>query len=128
MLKNYASYFVSYLLNNIKNENNVERIVLYGSVAKGESTKDSDIDIFIEVKKETKNFEREIKKIEENFYQSRENALFKSKGKQYEGLLSKFKGNRIGKSCIILPIQYKKDILTLLEKHKVKARILDVFH
>ena len=80
MLKNYASYFVSYLLNNIKNENNVERIVLYGSVAKGESTKDSDIDIFIEVKKETKNFEREIKKIEENFYQSRENALFKSKG------------------------------------------------
>jgi len=199
MLKNYASYFVSYLLNNIKNENNVERIVLYGSVAKGESTKDSDIDIFIEVKKETKNFEKEIKKIEENFYQSRENALFKSKGvdnefdikigklkewkdlhrsiastgiilygpyetkelpsdinhfiiffwdkigknrgsflnklygfkvkgKQYEGLLSKFKGNRIGKSCIILPIQYKKDILTLLEKHKVKARILDVFH
>ena len=198
MLKIYASYFVSYLLNNLKDIENVKRIILFGSVARDEQTKDSDIDIFIEIKKKTKKLENEIKKIVENFYQSREASLFKLKGvnnefsikigelsdwkdlhnsiastgivlyghyeigklppsvrhyiiifwdeikknrgaflnkvygfkansRYYEGLLKKYDGNRLGKSCIILPVQYKKEIFKLLEKYKVKAKAIEVF-
>ena len=198
MLMSYASYFVSYLLDNLENIDNIERIVLYGSAARNEATKESDIDIFIEIRKNSYKFEKEIKKIEEEFYQSREAMLFKSedignkfslklgylkdwkdlyrsiastgivlyghyeakelpsgvkhfiiifwdgigknrgsflnkvygfkvKNKYYKGLLDKFNGKRIGKSSIMLPIEYKQDIFKLLKEHKVKARALEVF-
>ena len=77
-LKSYASYFVSYFLDNLNNVN-FEKIILFGSVAREEATKESDIDIFIEIKKENKKLEIEIKKILENFYKSREALLFKAK-------------------------------------------------
>jgi len=80
MIKDYASYFVSYLLMNIKNLNNINNIILFGSVAKGEESKESDVDIFIDVKKKTKRFDNEINNITENFYKSREALIFKSKG------------------------------------------------
>lgn len=198
MLNSYASYFVSYLLHNLKNIENIQRIVLFGSVAKGEETKESDIDLFIEVKKMTKKFEGEVQKIEEEFYRSREASLFKLKGvdnefnikigrltdwkdlyqsiastgvilygpyesrelpsgvrgyaiifwegvnknrgaflnkvygfkvrgKRYEGLLEKYQGNRLGKSCILIPVQYKKEILTLTHKYAIKSRVMEVF-
>ena len=198
MLKSYASYFVSYLLSNIRNLENIERVILYGSVAKDEATKESDIDIFIEVKDRSGRFERDIRDIEMNFYQSREAALFKSKGignrfsikigrllewkelyksiastgiilygpyeakelpagvkhfaiffwesigknrgaflnriygfkiknRHYIGLLEKFEGKKIGKSCIMIPIQYKNDIFRLLKEYEVKAKVMEVF-
>lgn len=198
MLKVYASYFASYLLNNLKSIENVQRIILFGSVSRDEGTKESDVDIFIEVKKKTKKIEDEIKNITDNFYQSRESSLFKLRGimnefsikigklkewedlhksiastgivlygpyqvdelpsgikhfmivfwdgigknrgaflnklygfkvkdKYYEGLLRKYEGNRLGKSCIMLPVQYKKEIFMLLEKYKVKAKVLEIF-
>ena len=61
MLKNYASYFTAYLLNNLGSIKNIERIVLYGSVAREEATKESDIDLFIEIKEKRAKFENEIK-------------------------------------------------------------------
>jgi len=198
ILKAYASYFVSYLLNNLKSLDNVIRIVLYGSVAKDEVGKDSDIDIFIEIKEKTLNFEKQIKYIEKTFYESREAALFKTwnidnrfsiktgklkewrelyriiassgivlygpyeakelpsgikhfiivywdeigknrgsflnklygfkiKEKRYQGILSKFNGRKIGKSCVMLPVEYKEDIFKVIKEHKVKARVLEVF-
>lgn len=198
MLKIYASYFVSYILSNLKEIENVKRIILFGSVARDEWTKESDIDIFIEIKKKTKKFESEIKNITERFYQSREASLFKLKGinnefsikigelkdwkdlhksiastgivlygpyeafemlpdakhciiifwdkigknrgaflnklygfkikdKFYDGLLKKYNGSRLGKSCVILPLQYKSEIFSLLEKYKVKAKVIEVF-
>ena len=198
MLKSYASYFVSYLLSNLENTENIERIVLYGSAARDEAVKDSDVDIFIEVKKKIIKFKKDAKEAEKRFYQSREAALFKSKGidnkfsvkigrlqewgdlyksiastgivlygpyearelpsgvkhfiiifwnkigknrgsflnklygfkirnKHYAGLLEKFNGKKIGKSCIMMPIQYKNDIFKLLKEHKVKAKALEVF-
>src|SRR3989344_1304992 len=191
MLKSYASYFVSYLLSNLENTENIERIVLYGSAARDEAVKDSDVDIFIEVKKKIIKLKKDAKEAEKRFYQSREAALFKSKGidnkfsvkigrlqewgdlyksiastgivlygpyearelpsgvkhfiiifwnkigknrgsflnklygfkirnKHYAGLLEKFNGKKIGKSCIMMPIQYKNDIFKLLKEHKVK--------
>ncbi len=80
MLKQYTQYFVAFLLNNVKSIQEIERIVLYGSVAKGEETKESDIDIFIEVRKKNAQFEKEIKNIEQAFYTSREASLFRVKG------------------------------------------------
>ena len=80
MKKEYASYFVSFLLNSIQNKENIHRIILFGSVAKDDATKESDVDIFIEVKKKTKIFNEEIDKIEKEFYQSREFSLFSVKG------------------------------------------------
>ena len=76
----YASYFVSFILNKIKHAENIERIIFFGSAARGEADKESDIDIFIEIKKKNKKIEKEIMKITENFYESREAALFKTKG------------------------------------------------
>ena len=198
MLKAYASYFASYIITNLKNIDNVERIVLYGSVAKDEATRQSDIDIFFEVKKKTKRFEQEVKELEKKFYESREAALFKSKGienklsiklgklkewkelyigiastgiifygpyeakelpsgvshfiivfwhkigknrgsflnklygfkikdKHYFGLISKFEGTKIGKSCVMFPVQYRKHIFKLLAEHKVEAKTIEVF-
>lgn len=80
MLIGYAYYFVAYMLNCLKSAVNIERIVLYGSVAKNEANKESDVDIFIEVRKKSVGFERETRRIEQEFYRSRESALFKSRG------------------------------------------------
>ncbi|MBS3078866.1 nucleotidyltransferase domain-containing protein [Candidatus Pacearchaeota archaeon] len=197
-LKSYASYFVAYLINNLQNEKEIERIVLFGSVAKNQENKESDVDIFIEVKKKSNKFENDIKRILEKFYKSREALLFKARGidnkinlkigkleewkdlqrsissegivlygryesgklpsdvkhfiiifwdkieknrgaflnkiygfkikdKSYEGLLSKFTGKKLGKSCIMIPIQNKVDIFKLIREHKVSAKSIEVF-
>ena len=198
MLKSYASYFTAFLLSNLKQKDNLIRIVLYGSAAKGEATKESDVDIFMEVRKKTRRFENELKRIEEGFYQSREASLFRAQGvenrfsikcgdltawkelyrsiastgvvlygpyeahelpsgtkhyiivfwerigrnrgsflnklygfkvkdKRYRGVLLKSDGRKLGKSCIMLPIQYKNEIFRLLREHEVKASVLEVF-
>ena len=197
-LKSYASYFVSYLLHNFKKIGVIENVILFGSVAKDQATKESDIDIFIEVKKKTKSIEKEIRVIEQQFYKSREATLFKAegienplsikvgqlkdwpdlsqsiastgimlfgryeakkpskrkthqiiiywdnigknrgsflnkvygfsiKGKHYQGVLEKYGGRKIGKSSIMLPIQFNKEIFKLLDQHQVKAKIIEVF-
>ena len=79
MIKSYASYFVSYLLKEIKNTDNIKSIILFGSAAREESNKDSDIDIFIDIFKEDKRFDILINKILQGFYLSREALMFKAK-------------------------------------------------
>ena len=44
----YDSYFVYFILNKIKHAENIERIIFFGSAARGEADKESDIDILIE--------------------------------------------------------------------------------
>lgn len=80
MLKSYASYFSSYLLYNLKDSDNIIRTILFGSVAKEENNKESDVDIFIEVKKKSKTVVEMVERITENFYKSREALIFKSNG------------------------------------------------
>jgi len=79
MYKAYISYFVSYLLNNLKRTENIREVVLFGSAARDEATKESDIDLFINLKKEDKKLNKEIDKVLEEFYKSREALLFKTK-------------------------------------------------
>ncbi len=80
MHKAYSSYFVSYLLSKLKKLERIENIILFGSAAKNEATKASDIDIFIDVGKKTKQLENEIELILKDFYKSREALLFKVQG------------------------------------------------
>ena len=96
MLKQYAAYFTAFMLDNLKDLDNIEKIVLYGSVAKEEETKESDVDLFIEIKKRSKRLEKEIRLLENDFYNSREASLFKLKGIQNKfsikiGILSEWK-------------------------------------
>lgn len=82
MLNAYPSYFVAFLMNELTGEmrKGIKRIILFGSVAREEADKESDIDLFIEVHKKTKKVEKEIFAAVEKFYQSREALLFKAKG------------------------------------------------
>lgn len=78
--KAYASAFASYLIRFLENSSLLNSIILYGSVAKSQSTKESDIDIFIDIKKETKKAKGKINKILDNFYRSKESIIFKLLG------------------------------------------------
>lgn len=196
MIRAYASYFASYLLANLKEKENIKKIILFGSAARNEATKESDVDIFIEIRKESQKIKKEIEKILESFYKSRESLLFKSKGidnkinliigrldkwrdlkksiestgivlygkyvsrgvsekkhviifwnkieknrgaflnkiygvkvkgKHYSGLIEKLTGKKLGKSCIIIPIESKDEILKLIKTHKVHAKIIEVY-
>ena len=80
LIKAYASYFASFLINGLNDLSNLKSIILFGSVARGDAEKDSDVDVFIDIKKLNKDEEKNINKILENFYKSREALLFKTKG------------------------------------------------
>lgn len=62
----YASAFISFVLPKIE----VEEIILFGSVARGEATKESDIDLFFNVKNNETETKKMIKNELEKFYKS----------------------------------------------------------
>lgn len=66
-----AEDFVSYLLTEkFAEKYEIRNIILYGSVARGDYTEKSDIDIFIDVARAGKGAEKEIKQTVEDFYNS----------------------------------------------------------
>lgn len=79
-IRAYASYFISFLINNLDDFSNLKSIILFGSVARGYAERNSDVDIFVDIKKVNKNEEARFNKILENFYKSREELMFKAKG------------------------------------------------
>ncbi|MEK6846287.1 MAG: nucleotidyltransferase domain-containing protein [Nanoarchaeota archaeon] len=194
-LKAYACTFVSYLVRELE-LSSINRIILYGSVARGEATAQSDVDIFLDTSSPT--LSKSVKEIVEEFYNSREATIFRlkkienrlslkvgelkkwkelhhsiansgitlwgryetstlpvgskqmllvswenigknrgaflnriygfnSKGKHYPGLLERFKGEKIGKSSIIIPFSQREEFLMLLKDYSVKARQKVVF-
>ncbi len=196
MINAYASYFVSYLLNNLKEISSINKIILFGSVARREAEKNSDVDIFIDMKKINKKLEGKIRKLLLEFYNSREALIFKVKNidnkinliigkldewkelkksiestgiilygkysaggkgekkyviifwdkigknrgsflnklygvkineKRYIGLIERFGGRKVGKSSIILPIEYRDDILEIIRFYNVNAKIIEVY-
>lgn len=65
----YAQDFISFLLQNLdKDGDKIKQVILFGSSARGEASKKSDIDLFIDVV--DKRFEEKIDKIKEEFYGS----------------------------------------------------------
>ena len=63
----YAMAFASFLIQNIKSPSSVNNIILFGSVARNDFDKESDIDIFIDAKED---IEREVNEILDSFYNS----------------------------------------------------------
>ncbi|MBU0761096.1 MAG: nucleotidyltransferase domain-containing protein [Nanoarchaeota archaeon] len=196
MIKAYASYFVSYLLKELKNDEKIKSIILFGSGARGEAVRDSDIDIFVDVKKKNKLFEKEIEKLLKSFNKSRESLIFKSKGvdnkinvivgkldewkdlrksiestgiilygrynfggkgekkhavifwqgigknrgaflnklygfsvkgKRYKGLVESLGGKKLGKSSIMIPVEHREEVVKVLKKYEVNAKIVEVY-
>ncbi len=197
MIKAYASYFVSYLLMNLKEElNDIGWVILFGSAAKDEATKESDIDLFIVLKKKNRSLEKKIERTLNEYYKSREALLFKVKGidnkinliigrleewgdlrvsiestgivfygryvpykiegkkytiffwdnikrnrgaflnkiygfkskdKKYTGLLEKYGGKKLGKSTIMVPMEYRDDILKTQKYYGVNSKIIEVY-
>ena len=75
-LISYASAFASFVLPKI----NVDEIILFGSVARGEDAKNSDIDLFFNVKDNEKQIKKTIKDEINRFYKSKVYEIFSQKG------------------------------------------------
>ena len=71
----YTLDFISYVISKTEN---IEKIILYGSVARGDNDEESDIDLFFDV--HNKKFEKKIKKIIEGYYKTRKFNDWKLKG------------------------------------------------
>lgn len=105
----YANAFVSFVLPKI----DVEEIILFGSVARGEATKESDIDLFFNVKNNEKKIKENVKKQLEKFYKSKIYEMWTLRGikniiKVEIGNLDKWKLKRsIISEGIILYGRYK---------------------
>jgi len=71
-LISYAMDFASFLVKNLKEKDRekVNSIILFGSAARGEEGRKSDVDIFVDVFSEDKGFEKNILKIENKFLDS----------------------------------------------------------
>ena len=80
--KSYAMSFASFLIRRLTDiqVSMIRSIILYGSVAKSASTKESDIDIFLDMEKDTKNFRKDVKRTLNEFYSSKEAIIFKLMG------------------------------------------------
>lgn len=197
MHKAYALAFAAYLLKELNEPKEIKSIILFGSGARNEAVKQSDIDIFIDINKKDKKLEAKINSLVADFYSSREYIQFKllnisnpihttigildewkdlkksiestgiilyghyissnksgrkhiiiswdgignnrgaflnkvygfnSKNKKYPGLIDKYKGKKIGKSSIILPIENKDEIFEIMKKYKVNAKVIEVYH
>ncbi len=74
-MHSYALDFASYLLGNTKG---IHRIILFGSVARGDFDQESDIDIFVDTK--DKKLEKTIVKLTESFYGTEKAKRWKLKG------------------------------------------------
>ncbi|MBS3080276.1 nucleotidyltransferase domain-containing protein [Candidatus Pacearchaeota archaeon] len=77
-LISYAMDFVSYLLSKV---NGINRIILHGSVARGDYVEDSDVDLFVDAKK---NIEKEVNKALENYPKTKKFQEWKFKGIENE--------------------------------------------
>jgi predicted nucleotidyltransferase len=197
-LISFAIDFTSFLLQKIKIKEEISNVILFGSAAREEADASSDVDIFVDVSKESIKTESEIKKRLDEFVASSKyknywkligvenniklivgklerwkelrpaviangiilygkfkpeikegkhktffiwenikpnskrvslnKQLFghKQMGKFYQGLLQKRDGERLGKGCIIVPLEHSVVFHKLFKKYKVIVRIKKV--
>ena len=194
----YAIDFVSYMIQKTKNKNSIKHVILFGSVAREEAVKESDVDIFIDVVKEKNNLEKEFRTCLEDFTNSAkyknywklldiENEIqltigalshwkelktsilangivlygkympaikeghhmiffiweniktdsirvlfskqllgYNQRGTHYNGLLQKYNGEKLGKGCIIVPLEHSIVFHNLFKKYKISVKIKKV--
>ncbi len=77
----YASAFVSFILKPLE-ESGIKEIILFGSVARGDFDKKSDIDIFINLQneKDSDEINEIVKKQLDKFYKSKISEIWRNKG------------------------------------------------
>lgn len=193
----YAQDFVSYLLMEKYMENyEVRNIILYGSVVRGDFTKNSDVDIFIDVDTD-ENLKDLVKTTTTNFYGSlwfkkwerlgirntisclsgrldewkdlersmisngkvlygnyrpetktgklvglfyvesvkpeskrvfinRKLFGYKRYGKKYAGLVRRHDGEKVGRGCFLVPMEFTQQILQFFRQNKVKATVREI--
>lgn len=73
----YALHFASFLIDTVKESSRIKRILLFGSVARGDFTKESDIDIFVDTEG---NIEEEVEKARKLFMISKAQKAWELKG------------------------------------------------
>ena len=66
----YAVDFVSFMLNEVDIED-IRNIILFGSVSRNEATKESDIDLFVDVTHQEERYQQKIRKVLDTFYASK---------------------------------------------------------
>ena len=66
----YAADAVSFILQKVKNRENIKNIILFGSVARNEESSKSDIDLFVDVVQKESSFEKELHAHIEHFFDS----------------------------------------------------------
>ena len=69
-LVSYAMDFASFLMQNLKETEKIKSIILFGSVARGEADKQSDVDVFVDVLGREKKIGKQIEKIKDRFFNS----------------------------------------------------------
>ena len=193
----YAIDFVSYL---ISKEPEINRVILHGSVARGDFDDESDIDIFVDILKYDEKTEKKINNIADGYYKTKkfkewelkgikntfslivgsldskdwkdlkrsiintgiilygkykeetekikqytlfsfENIKpdkkrvvvfrklfgFKLKDKSYTGLINKYKGIRVGKGAVLVPIESVNDLKRYFQEKKISAKMYDLW-
>lgn len=65
----YAGDFTSFLIQKVKDLSVIKNVILFGSIARGTESKNSDIDVFVDMRG-GKNIEKEISQITKEFYNS----------------------------------------------------------
>jgi len=197
-LISYVIDFVSFLMQKIKEKSEIKQIILFGSIAREEANIESDVDIFVDIIRENKALEEQIKKISDDFKEStkyknywrplginneiktivgklenwkdlqssiiangivlyskfkpeikegKHKAFFiwenvnpnnkrvlfnkqllgyKQNGKFYQGLLQKYEGERMGKGCILVPLEHATQFHNLFKKYKITVKIKKV--
>ena len=73
----FASSFVSFALERVRFE--VKEVILFGSVARGDFSSDSDVDLFFDVSSDNKDNDNQMKEIISKFYKSQ---IFENWGKK----------------------------------------------
>lgn len=79
-LISYASDFSSFLLRQKELAKGIDKIILFGSVARGDFDEESDVDIFIDVPKMETGLEKEIYKILKLYNSSKQKEFWEMKG------------------------------------------------
>ena len=194
----FAMDFASFLIQKIEEKENIKNIILFGSVARGEDTEASDVDIFIDIVTENSGFEKKVNSclydfinsvkyknywkllgveseiqlkigkldkwnqlkpsiisngltlygkfkpnvkegkhqtffIWENVKPNSKRALFNKQlygyryGKKfYNGLIQKYSGEKLGKGCIIVPLEHAIIFHNLFKKYRISVKIKKV--
>ncbi len=194
----YAMGFASFLIQKIDNKAEIKQIILFGSVAREEAEKSSDVDIFVDLIKEDPKLEKEIQSCSDRFLDSVQykdywkllgikneirliigeldkwkglkpsiivNGIllygkykpeikegkhsvffiwenikpnskrvlfnkqlfgFKQNENFYEGLIQKYNGERLGKGCILVPLDKGVVFHNHFKKYRVNVKIKKV--